>query len=100
MLFQFFNVFNARTEKGTSFNAHFFDNTMLWVSLAGIIALQALAVHWPRAQPIFGAGGMTLADWGIATGVAASVLILEEGRKLAMALLARLRSRAMLAESA
>jgi hypothetical protein len=43
---------------------------------------------------------MTLADWGIATGMAASVLILEEGRKLAMALLARLRSRAMLAESA
>ena len=94
VLFQFFNVFNARTEKGTSFNAHFFDNTMLWVSLAGIIALQALAVHWPRAQPIFGTGGMTLADWGIATGVAASVLILEEGRKLALAMLGRFGPRA------
>ena len=94
VLFQFLNVFNARTEKGTFFNAHFFDNMMLWVSLAGIIALQALAVHWPRAQPIFGTGGMTLADWGIATGVAASVLILEEGRKLALAMLWRLGPRA------
>lgn len=100
VLFQFLNVFNARTEKGSSFNAHFFDNTMLWVSLAGIIALQALAVHWPRAQPIFGTGGMNLADWGIATGVASLVFIVEEGRKLAMALLARLGTRAMPAESA
>ena len=47
-------------------------------------------MHWPRAQPIFGTGGMTLADWGIATGVAASVLILEEGRKLGFAVLAAL----------
>ena len=37
---------------------------------------------------------MTLADWGIATGVAASVLILEEGRKLGLAVLRRLRRRA------
>jgi hypothetical protein len=34
---------------------------------------------------------MRLADWGIATGVAASVLLLEEGRKLALAVLKRLR---------
>jgi Ca2+-transporting ATPase len=94
VLFQFFNVLNARTEKGTSFNTHFLDNTMFWVWLAGIIALQALAVHWPRAQPIFGTGGMTLADLGIATGVAASVLILEKGRKLALAMLGRLGPRA------
>lgn len=37
---------------------------------------------------------MTLADWDIATGVAASVLILEEGRKLALAMLGRLGPRA------
>jgi P-type Ca2+ transporter type 2C len=91
VLFQCFNVFNARTEKGTAFNVHVFANAMLWVSLAGVIALQAIAVHWPRAQPIFGTGGMTLADWGIATGVAASVLLLEEGRKLGLAALGRFR---------
>ncbi len=91
---------DRETEKGRSFNAHFFDNTMLWVSLAGIIALPALAVHWPRAQPIFGTGGMNLADRGIATGVAVSVLILEEGRKLAMALPGRFGPRATPAGSA
>jgi len=92
VLFQFFNVFNARNEIGTAFNAHLFDNAMLWGSLAGIVGLQAVAVHWPPAQAIFGTGGMALADWGIATGTAASVLILEEGRKLIAMLLERLRS--------
>ncbi|HZR47321.1 MAG TPA: cation-translocating P-type ATPase C-terminal domain-containing protein, partial [Candidatus Manganitrophaceae bacterium] len=70
-------------------------NAMLWGSLAGIVGLQAVAVHWPPAQAIFGTGGMTLTDWGIATGVAASVLILEEGRKLIAMLLERLRSGAL-----
>ena len=102
VLFQVFNVFNARNEKGTAFNARFFDNRMLWVSLAGVIALQAIAVHWPPAEAIFGTDGMTLVDWGIATSVAASILILEEVRKLSLALLGafararRLPSRASL----
>jgi Ca2+-transporting ATPase len=91
VLFQVFNVFNARNENGPSFNAHFFDKAMLWGSFAGVVGLQAVAVHWPPAQVIFGTGSMTLADWGIATGVAASVLILEEGRKLGLAVLRRLR---------
>jgi hypothetical protein len=34
VLFRVFNVFNARAEKGTSFNKRFLDNRMLWLSLA------------------------------------------------------------------
>ena len=90
VLFQFFNVFNARNEIGTAFNAHMFENAALWASLAGVVLLQAVAVHWPPAQAIFGTGGMSLADWGIATGIAASILILEEGRKLGVALFGRI----------
>ena len=92
VLFQFFNVFNARVESGTAFNRHFFDNLMLWVSLAGVIVLQAVAVHWPPAQSIFGTQTLSIGDWGIATGVAASILLLEEGRKLMVALFERVRS--------
>jgi Ca2+-transporting ATPase len=91
VLFQVFNVFNARNEHGTSFNAYVFDNAMLWASLAGVVGLQAVAVYWPPAQAIFGTGGVNLADWGIATGVAATVLILEEGRKLGLTVLGHLR---------
>jgi P-type Ca2+ transporter type 2C len=82
VLFQFFNVFNARSEKGTAFNAQFFQNRMLWTALIGTLLLQALAVHWPVASKIFGTTGMVWTDWGIAAGVASTVLFLEEGRKL------------------
>lgn len=82
VLFQVFNVFNARNETGSSINRHTFNNRMLWVSLVGIITLQVIAVHWPPAKEVFATGGMNFMDWGIATCVAASVLILEESRKL------------------
>lgn len=92
VMFQVFNVFNSRNENGTSINVNTFDNVMLWTSLTAVVLLHALAVHWPPAQAIFGIGGMTFADWGIAIGVSASVLILEEGRKLFKVLLVHLHS--------
>ena len=82
VLFQFFNVFNARSETGTAFNADFFGNRMLWMALIGTLLLQAVAVHWPTASEVFDTTGMAWADWGIAVGVASSVLLLEEARKL------------------
>ena len=97
VLFQFFNVFNARVERGTTFNKYFFDNAMLWTSLAGVLVLQAVVVHWPPAQSVFETEALSAADWGIAIGVAASILFLEEGRKLVVALLARVRPRSIVA---
>ena len=89
VLFQFFNVFNARNESGSAFNARFFNNRMLWMSLAGTLALQVVAVHWAPASRLFGTTGMVWADWGIAIGVASTVLLLEEARKLAFRMLNR-----------
>ena len=86
VLFQFFNVFNARNEIGSAFNAHFFDNRMLWLSLAATLLLQAVAVHWPPASRLFGTTGMVWTDWGVAIAVASSVLLLEEARKLGVQL--------------
>jgi Ca2+-transporting ATPase len=82
VLFQFFNVFNARAEHGTAFNANFFRNGKLWLALASVVVLQALAVHWWPAQAIFGTTDLHSGDWLLATAVAASVLLLEEVRKL------------------
>jgi len=47
-----------------------------------VVALQILVVHWGPAQAIFGTGDLSLADWGLASLVSASVLVLEEIRKL------------------
>ncbi|RJG03524.1 cation-translocating P-type ATPase [Noviherbaspirillum sedimenti] len=82
VLFQFFNVFNARVENGSAFNRNFFRNRMLWISLAGVLLLQAAAVHWPPAQGVFGTTSLSLSDWGMAIAVASMVLLLDEARKL------------------
>ena len=82
VLFQFFNVFNARAEHGTAFNANFFRNGKLWLALASVLALQVLAVHWRPAQAIFATTDLQLGDWLLAGTVASSVLLLDELRKL------------------
>ncbi len=82
VLFQFFNVFNARAERGSAFNAQFFANGKLWLALAAIVALQAVVVHWGAAQTIFGTVDLSARDWGLAALVSSSVLLLDEAWKL------------------
>jgi len=82
VLFQFFNVFNARAENGSAFTRHFFRNRMLWLALAAVLALQVVVVHWEPAQTVFRTTALGLSDWGVAATVASSVLLLEEARKL------------------
>ena len=55
----------------------------MWLALAGVLALQVMAVHWPPAQAIFGTVDLRLADWLLAAAVASSVLLLDEARKAA-----------------
>lgn len=84
VLFQVFNVFNARAECGTAFRSGFFNNSMLWLSLTGVVTLQVIAVHWPPAQLIFNTVALDASDWLTACAVAASIVMLEELRKLVM----------------
>ena len=84
VLFQVFNVFNARAERGTTFHEGFFSNGMLWLSLTGVVILQIIAVHWPPAQSIFNTVALSANEWIVACAIAASVVILEELRKIIM----------------
>ncbi|MDD5389099.1 MAG: cation-translocating P-type ATPase [Gallionellaceae bacterium] len=84
VLFQFFNVMNARNERGSACNRQFFANGKLWLALAAVLVLQAVAVHWGPAQAIFHTVDLSLNDWLLAWLTAASVLLLEEARKLVM----------------
>lgn len=81
VLFQVFNVFNARTEHGSAFNSVFFQNHLLWLVVCGVVGLQLLAVHWGPAQAIFNTTDLTFSDWVLASLVASSILLLEEARK-------------------
>lgn len=81
VLFQFFNIFNARTEHGSAFNSQFFSNGKLWMALSAVVALQVVVVHWGPAQAVFDTVDLTAQDWLIATAVASTTLLLEELRK-------------------
>jgi P-type Ca2+ transporter type 2C len=87
VLFQFFNVFNARAEHHSAFNRQFFSNGKLWAALGTVVGLQALVVHWTPAQAIFDTTALSAQDWGLAFAVASSILLLDEGRKLMLKLL-------------
>jgi Ca2+-transporting ATPase len=89
VLFQFFNIFNARAEHGSAFNRQFFSNGKLWLALLAVVALQAVAVHWAPAQRIFDTVDLSLNEWAVAVVVASSTLFLEEARKLLLRLFQR-----------
>jgi len=81
VLFQFFNVFNARAEYTSAFNRNFLRNRKLWLALGGVLLLQLVVVNWAPAQSIFSTTALSLGDWLLAALVASSVLVLEEARK-------------------
>jgi Ca2+-transporting ATPase len=89
VLFQFFNIFNARAEQHSAFNSQFFSNGKLWLALITMLLLQVLVVHWDAAQAIFDTVPLSLNDWAISLAIASSVLFLEEARKLGGRLLRR-----------
>ena len=91
VLFQFFNIFNARAEHGSAFNRHFFSNGRLWLALASVLFLQVLVVHWAPLQAIFDTVALSRNDWMWSLLIASSVLVLEEARKLGARILGKVR---------
>jgi Ca2+-transporting ATPase len=81
MLFQIFNVFNARSDHESAF-AHLFTNAWLWGAVALSVALQVAVVYVPVLQQSFGTVALTAGDWTACAAVASSVLWLRELSKL------------------
>ena len=84
VFFQFFNAFNARFEYRTAFNAQFFTNRPMWASLIGVALLQVLGLIWEPAREVFHTTALDSTDWAVSIGVASSILLIEEIRKLIM----------------
>jgi Ca2+-transporting ATPase len=81
MLFQIFNVVNARSDERSAF-VHLFTNAWLWVAMAASVMLQVLVVHVPFLQRAFGTMPLSLGDWAFCVAVASSVLWLRELSKV------------------
>ena len=81
MLFQVFNVLNARSDERSAFT-RLFTNRWLWSAVALSLALQVVVVYTPFLQQAFGTVGLSVADWARCAAVASSVLWLREMSKL------------------
>ncbi len=77
MLFEMFNVFNARSDERSAFPL-LFTNRWLWLAVGGSVVLQVLVVYVPFLQRAFGTVAMSAADWLFCLAVASSVLWLRE----------------------
>jgi Ca2+-transporting ATPase len=84
VLFQFFNILNARSDHRTVFHRDTLRNRWLWWSLAAVIALQVAAVHVGPLQRLFDLTSISATQWAICVAVASSVLWFEEARKSAV----------------
>jgi len=80
MLFQLFNVVNARSDEESAFS-HLFTNQWLWAALGVSLILQFVVLYVPFLQRAFGTTALSTADWAFCLVVASSVLWLREASK-------------------
>jgi Ca2+-transporting ATPase len=88
MLFQLFNVFNARSDRRTAFQG-LLTNGWLWAAVALALALQVAVIYMPVLQQAFSTQELAPRDWLLCAATASSVLWLRELSKT----LTRLRER-------
>jgi Ca2+-transporting ATPase len=81
MLFQIFNVFNARSDERSAF-VGLFSNHWLWGAVLLSILLQVGVIYIPFLQKAFSTVSLSLGDWLYCAAVASSVLWLRELSKV------------------
>jgi len=81
VLFQLFNVLNARSDDKSA-ACGLFNNPWLWAAITLSVLLQAAVIYVPFLQRAFSTEPLTGSDWLFCTAVASSVLWLRELTKL------------------
>jgi len=81
VLFQLFNVFNARSDERSAFR-DLGTNAWLWGAVLLSVLLQLAVIYVPFLQRAFSTVALDLGDWLLCTGVASSVVWLRELGKL------------------
>ena len=81
VLFQFFNILNARSDRNSVFRRHTLTNPQLWIALVAVIVLQVGVTHVGFMQRLFDTASISITQWLVSIAVASSVLWFEELRK-------------------
>jgi Ca2+-transporting ATPase len=77
MMFQLFNVFNARSDEATAFTG-LFSNAWLWAAVGLSLVLHVAVIYIPFLQQAFSTSSLAVGDWARCLAVASSVLWLRE----------------------
>jgi len=81
IMFQLFNVLNARSDSRSAFNG-LFQNPWLWGAIGLSLVLHVAVIYTPFLQKAFSTVELSGADWILCASVASSVLWLREGIKV------------------
>lgn len=79
---QWFNALNARSSHLSVFKVGLFSNRWLLIGLLIAVVLQIMVIYIPALQTLFHTVPLEACQWGIAVGIASTVFIAEEIRKL------------------
>jgi Ca2+-transporting ATPase len=90
MMYQLFDVYNCRSRRRSAFLG-FLENKWLLVAITFSLGTHMLVVYVPFLQTAFHTVPLSLADWLVATGVSASLLIAMEIAKVFLRRRDRLR---------
>jgi Ca2+-transporting ATPase len=82
VLYQFFNILNVRSDQQTVFRRATLRNGRLWIALAAVVALQVGTTHLGPMQDLFDTTSISAVQWLVCIGVASTVLVTEELRKV------------------
>jgi P-type Ca2+ transporter type 2C len=80
VMFQLFNVFNARSDETSAFSG-LFANRWLWAAVGLSLLLHAAVIYAPFLQQAFSTTSLSGGDWARCVMVASSVLWLREASK-------------------
>ncbi len=79
---QFFNIHNVRGDRRSALHRLTLTNRHLWIALGGAASLQVAVTHVGPLQRLFDTTSISLAQWMVCLGVASTVLVAEEIRKI------------------
>jgi Ca2+-transporting ATPase len=82
VLLQVANALIVRDEHHTIFQSASLRNAQLWLSLVGVVVLQALAVHTPIGHRVFSTVGLSPAHWALAVAAMLGLVAADELRKI------------------
>lgn len=81
-VFQWFNVWNCRSESKSIFHTNPFNNKYLLGSTITIIFLHCLAIYHPFMQRVLRTTGLDAIEWLLIIIIASSIILVEEIRKI------------------